>query len=103
MKVTAYVDRTFSFEVRAPTSSWFLKKAAGLQKGATNPGVDVVGKLSVKHLYELAKARVTRGPALTACLAHPAPPSAQVKQKDPGMEHLSLQAIARSLVGTIAR
>ena len=78
VRVTAFADRTFSFEVRQPSSSYFLKKAAGLEKGANSPGLETVGKLSVKHIYEIA----------------------QVKAKDPGMAHLSLEAICRSLVGS---
>ena len=55
--VRAYEDRTFDFEVRQPNSSYFIRKAAGLEKGASNPGHEVVGRLSVKQIYEIAQAR----------------------------------------------
>jgi len=55
--VRAYEDRTFDFEVRQPNSSYFIRKAAELEKGASNPGHEVVGRLSVKQIYEIAQAR----------------------------------------------
>jgi large subunit ribosomal protein L11 len=36
--VTVRPDRTFSFDVMTPTASYFLKKAAGIDKGAHEPG-----------------------------------------------------------------
>ena len=32
VKLTAYSNRTFSFVVKSPPTSWFLKNAAGIQK-----------------------------------------------------------------------
>ena len=57
----AYEDRTFDFEVRQPNSSYFIRKAAELEKGASNPGHEVVGRLSVKKIYEIAQARRPAG------------------------------------------
>src|SRR5437868_11293915 len=36
--ITAYADRTFSFVMKSPPNSYFLKKAAGVDKGATSTG-----------------------------------------------------------------
>src|ERR1700747_3466521 len=41
--ITVYADRSFSFELRTPPVSHFLKKAAGLQSGSKAPGRDVGG------------------------------------------------------------
>ena len=57
VRVTAFSDRTFTFETKGPPTSYFLLKAAGLEKGAEKPGYETVGKLSVKHIYEIAKVR----------------------------------------------
>ena len=55
MRVTAFTDRTFTFETKGPSGTYLLLKAAGLEKGADKPGFETVGKLSVKHIYEIAK------------------------------------------------
>jgi large subunit ribosomal protein L11 len=52
-------DRTFNFECRPPTTSWFLKKAAGIEKGAGEPGREVAGTVSLKHIYEIARVKQT--------------------------------------------
>ena len=57
VRVTAFTDRTFTFETKGPSGTYLLLKAAGIEKGADKPGFETVGKLSVKHIYEIAKAR----------------------------------------------
>src|ERR1700683_3477903 len=41
--ITVYADRTFSFELRTPPVSHFLKKAAKIESGSKTPGRDVAG------------------------------------------------------------
>ncbi|MGL5720430.1 MAG: 50S ribosomal protein L11, partial [Alphaproteobacteria bacterium] len=36
--ITAYADRTFTFVMKTPPNSYFLKKAAGIGKGSVTPG-----------------------------------------------------------------
>jgi large subunit ribosomal protein L11 len=56
--------RTFQFEVKSPPTSWLLLKAAGAEKGATQPGKETVGKvISLKHVYEIAKLKQTVRPS----------------------------------------
>ena len=44
--ITAFGDRSFSFVVKSPPASYFLKKAAGIDKGAQNTGKgSVVGRV----------------------------------------------------------
>ena len=38
--ITIFADRSFTFEMRTPPISYFLKKAAKLDKGAKAPGRD---------------------------------------------------------------
>ncbi|KAJ6259361.1 mitochondrial 54S ribosomal protein L19 [Drechslerella dactyloides] len=58
-------DRSFTFDIRTPTTSYLLLKAAGVEprkgriKGAKNPGHEVVGTVSLKHVYEIAKVKLT--------------------------------------------
>jgi ribosomal protein L11 len=55
--------RTFQFEVKSPPTSWLLLRAAGVEKGATQPGKETVGKaISLKHVYEIAKLKQTVRP-----------------------------------------
>jgi large subunit ribosomal protein L11 len=53
----AYEDKTFKFTVLPPPSSWFLKRCAGITKGASSPGKESVGTVSLKSLYEIAKVK----------------------------------------------
>ncbi|KAF4636617.1 hypothetical protein G7Y89_g1468 [Cudoniella acicularis] len=59
VRVTVRPDRTFHFEVRTPTTSYLLLSAAqvepvkGKLKGKT--GNTIVGEISLKHVYEIAK------------------------------------------------
>uniref|UniRef100_A0A7S1C344 Large ribosomal subunit protein uL11m n=1 Tax=Bicosoecida sp. CB-2014 TaxID=1486930 RepID=A0A7S1C344_9STRA len=52
--LTAFQDRTFTFDVLSPDVSWFLKRAAGVDKGATSPGHDSPGKVGLRAVYEIA-------------------------------------------------
>jgi large subunit ribosomal protein L11 len=56
--ITAYQDRTFSFITRTPPVSFFLKKAAKIQKGSGAPGKDVVGKITMTQIREIAKQKI---------------------------------------------
>lgn len=79
VKLTAFADRSFKFIVKPPPSSWFIKKAASLDKGSNEPGHASAGRVSVKYLYEIAK----------------------VKQKvDPDLKQHDVEGIMKMLVGT---
>ncbi|KAJ2980402.1 hypothetical protein NUW58_g6950 [Xylaria curta] len=61
-RVTVRADRTFHFDIRTPQTSWLLRNAAdlpigkkGKRKGASKPGHETVGTVSLKHIYEIAK------------------------------------------------
>eukprot|EP00462_Mataza_sp_D1_P002951 CAMPEP_0175100598 /NCGR_PEP_ID=MMETSP0086_2-20121207/7218_1 /TAXON_ID=136419 /ORGANISM="Unknown Unknown, Strain D1" /LENGTH=156 /DNA_ID=CAMNT_0016374811 /DNA_START=113 /DNA_END=583 /DNA_ORIENTATION=- len=47
-------SQNFTFEVFLPRTSWFIKKAAGIDAGASRPGDEIVGVVHVKQLYEIA-------------------------------------------------
>jgi len=53
--ITVYADRSFSFETKSPPASYFLKKAARLSKGASAPGPDSVGSVTMDQLREIAE------------------------------------------------
>src|ERR1700755_3201353 len=52
--VTIYSDRTFTFILKTPPASVFLKRAAGIVKGSAEPNRNKVGKISKKQIEEIA-------------------------------------------------
>ena len=56
--ITAYADRTFSFVTKTPPASYFLKKAAKLSKGTGVAGREIVGKVTMKQVREIAEAKM---------------------------------------------
>jgi large subunit ribosomal protein L11 len=52
--ITAYADRTFSFETKTPPNSYFLMKEAGVKKGTTTPGTATVGKITMEQIRKIA-------------------------------------------------
>lgn len=53
--ITAYVDRSFSFVIKAPPVSDLIKKYAGLQKGSSTPGRESAGKLKREDVLKIAE------------------------------------------------
>ncbi len=76
--LTAFNDRSFNFEVRKPRTSWLIKNAAGVEKGASSPGSEIVGTLTVKHVYEIAK----------------------IKIQDEHMKNLPLKGVVKSIISS---
>jgi large subunit ribosomal protein L11 len=57
--ITAYSDRTFSFITKTPPNTYFLLKAAKLEKGSQTPGKGgVVGRVTKSQLAEIAKVKM---------------------------------------------
>ncbi len=56
--LTVYADRSFSFITKTPPASVLLKKAAGIAKGANNPGKEEVGKVTREQAMEIAKQKL---------------------------------------------
>ena len=44
--ITIYADRSFTFEMKTPPMSFFLKQAAKIQSGSKAPGRDKAGKVT---------------------------------------------------------
>jgi large subunit ribosomal protein L11 len=56
--ITAYGDRSFSFILRTPPASYFLKKAAKIDKGTSTPGRGKVGSVTMEQLREIAASKM---------------------------------------------
>ena len=53
--ITAYGDRSFTFITKTPPNSYFLMKAAGVEKGTQTPGRGAtVGKVTMDQIREIA-------------------------------------------------
>jgi large subunit ribosomal protein L11 len=81
-RVIVRPDRSFTFDVRTPNTSWLLLQAAGVKeakgkiKGAQRPGHETVGTVSLKHIYEIAK----------------------IKQSETRLSGLSLKALCKCVI-----
>ena len=56
--ITTYQDRSFTFELKTPPVSFFLKKAAKLESGSKTPGRDVAGSVTKAQINEIAKEKM---------------------------------------------
>ncbi|WVO12796.1 ribosomal protein L11 [Cryptococcus depauperatus] len=76
--ITINPDRTFSFETRTPPVSYLLKKTTSLNKGSGQGITKVMGLVSLKHVYEIAK----------------------IKCMDEDLKAVGLERMAKGVIGT---
>ena len=74
-------DKTYALEVKSPSTSWFLKRACGVERCDPNvaPGT-FNGSVSMRQIYEIAR----------------------VKHRDPHLRQMSLQSVCKQVL-SIAR
>lgn len=56
--ITVYNDRSFSFITKTPPASVLLFKAAGLQKGSSNPKRERVAEIGKEKIKEIAEIKM---------------------------------------------
>src|ERR1700724_2365603 len=56
--ITAYADRSLPFISKSPPNSYFLLKAAGLEKGSQTPGKGNVGKVTMAQIREISQKKM---------------------------------------------
>lgn len=57
--ITVFVDRTFTFIMKTPPASYFIKKAAKLDKGSGATGKEAaVGKVTTAQLRQIAEQKL---------------------------------------------
>lgn len=81
VQLSAMSDRSFTFAVRSPPTSYLIRRAMGIhnEKGPSNPNIETPsGFITPEAVYEIAK----------------------IKQQDDMRWHLPLEGIARSVEGT---
>lgn len=55
VEITIYEDRSFTFITKTPPTADLLRKALGIDKGASNSGREKIGKISRDKLREIAQ------------------------------------------------
>ncbi|KAF5280350.1 hypothetical protein FQR65_LT03159 [Abscondita terminalis] len=61
-KVLVRSDRSYEIEIFKPPATYFIKQAAGIQRGAMKVGHEISGKVTLKHIYEIAKIKIEDPP-----------------------------------------
>ena len=58
VNITVFSDKSFTFEMKTPPASHFLKKAAQLESGSKAPGRDVAGSVTKAQVRQIAEAKM---------------------------------------------
>ena len=56
--ITVFSDKSFTFAMRTPPASYFLKKAAKLSGGSKTPGRDFAGSVTKAQVREIAETKM---------------------------------------------
>ncbi|WP_108398511.1 50S ribosomal protein L11 [Devosia submarina] len=56
--ITAYADKSFTFEMKQPPVTYFIKKAVNLKSGSKLPGKESAGTITVAQLREIAEKKM---------------------------------------------
>ena len=56
--ITVYSDRSFTFQLKSPPASYFLRKAAGIEKGSALTGRTAVGRITMRQIREIAEKKM---------------------------------------------
>ena len=57
-QITIYEDRSFSFILKTPPVSDLLRKAAGIEKGSSNPKLEGAGRVSREQVRSIAEIKL---------------------------------------------
>lgn len=66
-RAKATSDKTFDLDIHQPSATFFIKQAAGIEKG-TMYGSEIAGKITLRNLYEIAQIKLQDPP--NALLPH---------------------------------
>lgn len=56
--ITVYKDKSFTFILKTPPVANALKKAAGLAKASSEPGRNIIGKVTKEQVLEVARGKM---------------------------------------------
>jgi len=55
VEISVYQDRTFDFIVKSPPAAVLLKQAAGIAQGSGTPHTEIVGRVTLAQVREIAE------------------------------------------------
>ena len=58
VEITIYVDKSFTFEMKQPPMSYFIKQALKLKSGSQHPGRESAGVLTQDQVREIAEKKM---------------------------------------------
>jgi large subunit ribosomal protein L11 len=58
VKITVFADKSFTFSMKSPPASFFLKKAAKINSGSKEPGRASAGTVTMNQVREIAEAKM---------------------------------------------
>ena len=58
VEISVFEDRSFTFILKTPPASVLIKKAAGIDKGASEPNKQTVGTITRAQLQEIAQTKM---------------------------------------------
>jgi len=58
VEITIFADKSFTFKMKQPPMSYFIKKALNLSSGSKEPGRSVAGKLTRAQVQEIAEGKM---------------------------------------------
>ena len=56
--VTIFEDKSFTFVIKTPPASYYLKKAAKLDKGGSAPGREVAASVTMEQCRDIAEQKI---------------------------------------------
>lgn len=56
--ISVYKDKSFTFIIKTPPATYYLKKAANIKSGASNTGKDIVGSVTQQQVREIAELKM---------------------------------------------
>jgi large subunit ribosomal protein L11 len=56
--ITYYQDKSFTFQMKTPPVSFFLKKAANLKSGSKTPGRGIAGSVTREQVRDIAEKKL---------------------------------------------
>jgi len=58
VEISVFEDRSFTFALKTPPASVLIRKAAGIEKGSSQPNKEKVGSITIEQLKEIAQTKM---------------------------------------------
>lgn len=58
VEISVFEDRSFTFVLKTPPASVLIRKAAGIEKGSSQPNKEKVGSITIEQLKEIAQTKM---------------------------------------------